>query len=229
MPVFHRLVEHAQHTFKTVVHLTAQQRYLHDDAVVYQAVDKRVRQALDNLRTVVVERLVADIEHRHLNVAHTMAQQIYRHHRYGMPVAVVLRGDVLRVGILRAEILAEAQRLRLKPRLLELYQYKVAAAVRLPNLRREVDAEHRNLVARAVGVLMTTDMNLDNILLQQCREQRPRDALVLNEVLEHRIVYRIGNMYHHTGILLFFAKVHKKDDIPVSCVEYLHSKSEPTA
>ena len=113
MPVFHRLVEHAQHTLKTVVHLTAQQRYLHDDAVVYQAVYKRVGQAFDHLRTVVVERLVTDIEHRLLDVAHTVAQQIYRHHRYGMAVAVVLRGDVLGVGILRAEILAEAQRLRL--------------------------------------------------------------------------------------------------------------------
>ena len=57
-------------------------------------------------------------------------------------------------GWVGAEVLAEAERLRLEPSLLELYKDELQAAVVLAYLRPEVDAEHGYLVARAVGILV---------------------------------------------------------------------------
>ena len=102
--------------------MAAQQRYLHDDAVVRQAVYKRVGQSLGNQLFVVVIRLVLDIEYRFVDVAHPVAQQIDSHHGQSM-LATVLH--VVRVVVLYAQVLSETQCLRFKPGLLKLYQNKL--------------------------------------------------------------------------------------------------------
>ena len=96
-----------------------------------------------------------------------MSEKIYRYHRNAIAVGVVVLQYVVGIGVLRAEVLAETQCLRLKPGLLKLYQHEFQAAVVLSHLCAEIDAEHRNLVACAVGVFMLAHFNLGHLPLQK--------------------------------------------------------------
>ena len=179
-----------------------QTRYLHNDAVVSKAVDKRIGQALRHQFVVVVVRLTAHVEHWLFYVAHLVTQQIYRHHGNGV-CALMLRQHILHIGILCTEILAEAQGLRFQPCLLQFYQYQVAVAVTLPDGGSEVNAEYRQPVATDVMVLVATCLNRHHVLFKQCRQQSPGDAFILYQVLEHDVVYRICN-YHKALFLGYF-------------------------
>ena len=115
--ILKRLVKDAQHLVKSVVYLTMQTRYLHDDAVVGQAVDEGIRNSFRHQTAIVVVTLMVYIEHGFLDIAHLMPQQVDCHCRQCMTV-VAVGHDVLGVLILYTQILAEAQRLCLEPRLL---------------------------------------------------------------------------------------------------------------
>ena len=71
VPVF--LVEHAQHHVQAVVYLAMKTRYLHDNALVGQALHKGVWQPMRHHIVVIVACLMVDIQHRLLNVAHLVA------------------------------------------------------------------------------------------------------------------------------------------------------------
>ena len=83
---------------------------LHDNAVVGQTLYKRVWQSLRHHQSVVVVRLVAHVENWFLDVAHPVPKKIDRHHRQGLAPII---GHVARILVLHAEILSEAQCLRL--------------------------------------------------------------------------------------------------------------------
>ena len=195
------LVEHAQHLLQTVVHTTVQQRYLHDDAVVRKALHKGIGLfALQHIAVIVV-CLVTDVDDGGRNVSHPMAEDIHRHHRQGMSTATVVH-DVLLLAILRTEILAETQRLRLKPCLLEFNEHKVFSSVFLTDGGTEINAEHGDVLTRHVGILVRPLLHLHHLLLQQRGEQRTGDALVLHQIFEHRVVYRVREIKLHFTILL---------------------------
>ena len=78
-----RLVKHAQHLFKPIVHPPAQQRNLHYYAVMRQTLHKLTVNAA-YLAPVIITHLVAHIHHRLVYVAHTMPQQIHGHHWIGI-------------------------------------------------------------------------------------------------------------------------------------------------
>ena len=67
------LVEDTQHLFHAVVHLTMQKRYLNDDAVVCQTLDKRVGKSFGYAFIFVVISVVTDIDDRLLNIAYAMS------------------------------------------------------------------------------------------------------------------------------------------------------------
>ena len=201
------LVEDAQHLYEAVVYPAMQERYLHDYAVVHQALHEWVRHPLCHLHAIVVVGLVPDVQHRLLDVSHPMPEQVYGYHRDAVAVGIGVLQDVVGVGVLRAEVLAEAERLRLEPCLLELYKDELQAAVVLAYLRPEVDAEHGYLIARAVGILVLAHLYLRHLSLQQGGEKRLGYAVVLHEVLEDRIVNRVCYAYYHGCFLLLVAKV----------------------
>ena len=191
------LVEEAQHLVEAVVDLTAQTGYLHDDAVVHQALHEGIGDALRHLVAVIVVRLVVDIEHGLLDVAHLVAKQIDRYHGDAVVhQSVLVLHDILGVGIVGAEVLTEAQRLSLEPRFLQFDEHEVVAAVCLAHTGSEVDAKHRNLVSATVGILMAAHIHLHHLLLEQGGEDGLGDTLVLHQVLKHDIVYRIGYVHH---------------------------------
>ena len=194
--VFAALVEDAQHLLQTVVHTAPKTGYLDDDAVVDKALDKRVGKSPEHLAPVVVVRLVAHVKDRLLDVAHLVTQQVDRYHGDAVAVrsAVVLVADVLGVGILRAEVLAETKGLGFQPRLLKLYQHQAQLTVGLADLRAEVDAEHRYLVTCAVGILVLAYLGLHHFFLQQGGKQGLHDAVVLQQVLENSVVDGVGDM-----------------------------------
>ena len=175
---------------------------LHDDAVVSQTVHKRIGKPLCHNLAVVVVRLPAHIQHRFLDVAYLVTQQIDRHHRDGVGTAT-FRLHVGLVGILCPEILAEAQRLRRQPCLLQFYQYQVLRTVTLTHCGAKVDAEDGETFAPDIGVLVAALLHLHHLLLQQSREDGLRDALVLKQILENDVVDRIGNGCHHVVVLGF--------------------------
>ena len=112
------LVEYAQYPCQTVVHTPMQKRYLDNDTVMGKALYKRVRHAVCHLVAVIVIRPMANVKHRLLNISHTVTEQIYRYHRDAVAVGTAILVDIVGVGILRAEILAETQCLRFQPCLL---------------------------------------------------------------------------------------------------------------
>ena len=96
-----------------------------------------------------------------------MSKQIYCYHRDTVAVGIVVLQYVVGVSVLRAEVLAETQCLRLKPRLLKLYQHEFQTAVVLAHLCAKIDTEHRYLVTCAVGVFMLAHFNLSHLPLQK--------------------------------------------------------------
>ena len=112
--VLARLVEDIEDTLQMIAQPAMEQRYLHDDAAVGEAVDERVGQALRHWLAVVVLCLGGDVKHRLLNAAHAVAQQVDGNHGQGV-LAIVDGGTVdgghhvLLVAVLRAYVLAEAQ------------------------------------------------------------------------------------------------------------------------
>jgi len=124
-----------------------------------------------------------------------VAQQIHGYHRQGMAVAAFL-DDVLRVLVLHAEVLSEAERLRLQPCLLQFNEDEMLAAVFLANRGSEVDAEHRERVALVVGILVGTNLHARDVLLEQSREDGSRDALVFHQVFEYDVVNGVCYCHH---------------------------------
>ena len=160
------LVEDAEHLLKPVVHLTAKPGYLHDNAVVVQAVDEPVGNAPHDRFVVVVVHLLADIYHGVLNLAHTVSQQVHGHHGQRMAVRAV-GYDVLGILVVNAQILTEAQGLRRQPCLLQFYQYQMLFTVVLSHCGAEVDAEDGKALLLPVGVFMRAYLHLHYIFLQQ--------------------------------------------------------------
>ena len=193
-----RLVEDAQHLLHAVVDLTAQTGYLHDDAVMRQTVDERIRQTLRHDVVIIVVGATANVEHRLLDVTHLMPKKIDRNHRDGIAL-LALRQYVLRVGIVHAKILTEAKRLRFQPRLLQLYQDKTFGAVRFQDGCAEVYAEDGQVLAIAVRVLIAPHLHVHDIHLQQGRENGLGYAFILHQVFEHYVIYRI--CYYHLVFL----------------------------
>ena len=106
-----------------------------------QAVDKGIGQALSHQLFVIVVSLMIDVEHRLGDIAYAVPQQIDSHHGQGMLAA---SQHVVWIVILHAQILAETQRLCLKPCLLQFYQDKLFRAIRPTYTRTEIDAQHRH-------------------------------------------------------------------------------------
>ena len=111
------LVEDAQHLVKAIIDFSVQTWYLHDDAVMVQTIHKRVGNAMSDKMVVVIVCLVPDVDDRGLYLAHGMPQQIDGYHGQGMTVGTGGH-DVLRVLVVNAQILAEAQGLGGQPCLL---------------------------------------------------------------------------------------------------------------
>ena len=203
MSVLVGLVEDAQHLHQSVVHTAVKQRNLYDDAVVYETLHKRVGHPCGHLHSVIVVRLVLYIKHGLLDVAHAMSEQIDGYHRYAPTIGVIILDDVVGIGILRTEVLAETQRLRLQPCLLQFYEHQFQASVVLAHLGSEVDAEHRDLVTRTVGVFMLPHIHFGHLLFQQGRKYGLGHAVVLHQVFEHRIINRVCNTYYHNQFLFY--------------------------
>ena len=67
------LVEHAQHLVKPVVDLPVQTRYLYDDAVVGQTVDKGIGESFGHPTLIVVVGFVMYVDDGFFYIAHLMA------------------------------------------------------------------------------------------------------------------------------------------------------------
>ena len=164
--VFLLLVKYTQYLCQTVVYPSMQERNLYDYAVVCKAFHKRVGHAVCHLIAVIVIRFVTHVKYRLLDVAHTVTEQIHGNHRYGISVRIIVFFDIVRIDILCAEILAEAQRLRFQPRFLQLNEHKLQTAVLLSHLCSEIYAEHRDFVAATVGILMLAHVHLHHLFLK---------------------------------------------------------------
>ena len=144
--IFPRLVENAEHLLKAVVHTAFQPRYLHNYAVVGETLNERVFLALLYHLAVVVEHVVVDINHRLLNVADSMSEKVNGNHWICESFRRVF-ADVYLVTVLRTQILAEAQGLRVEPCLLQFYKddavlESLALSILLPHGGCKVNAEH---------------------------------------------------------------------------------------
>ena len=194
-----RLVKHAEHLVEMIVYLAMEQGNLHYNAVVDKTVDKRVFVAIGHLVAIVVHGFVAHINHRLVDVANTMPQQINGNHRNGVALVGTILEHVLLCIVLCGEVSAETECLSVKPCLLQLNKHEPHGAVVLPHPCGKVDAEHGDVVACDVGMLMPAHLHTHDILLQQCRDDCTGDTLVFQKKLENSVVYGVCYCYLHNA------------------------------
>ena len=140
---------------------------------------------------------MVDIEHGLLNVTNLMTENVYGHHWKGRSV----RLHVFRVGIVNAQILPEAQSLRLQPRFLQFYQDEFLISFGITDSGTEINTEYRQIVVSVVTIFMRANLYSQNIHLQQGRQDGTGYALVFHHVLKHYIINRISNF--HISSLVF--------------------------
>ena len=150
----------------------------------------------DNIPVIVI-RVMRDIQHGLFYLTDTVAEEIDRYHRYGIAFGIVCPDDIVLVGILCPEILAETQSLCVKPCLLQLYEDKLLLATLVDDGRGEVYAEHRDIVTVGVGILMRTNLHTHHLTLQECGDKGARYPLVLNKIFEDGIIYGVRDVYSH--------------------------------
>ena len=161
-----------------------------------QALHKRIVVATCQQVAIIVVRMMVDVDHRRRDVANPVAEQIDGHHREGMLVSALLH-DVLLPRILGTQILAEAQGLRLQPGLLQFDEHHMLPAVLFADGGTEVYAKQRDVVTRDIGILVWPLHHLHHPLLQQGRQDGAGNALVLHQVLEHRVIDRVRYIEFH--------------------------------
>ncbi len=165
------LVKNAQHTLKPVVHLSLEQGYLHNNAIMGETFHKRFFLSLRHDLSIIVEHIMVDIDHRFLDVAHAMAKQINSYHRIGKPFRRIVT-DIYLVAVLCTKILAKAQRLGIEPCLLQLNQdYPLLhfpfPCISLSDRCRKVYAKHGERVTRGVGIFVRSHLYPHDLFLQQ--------------------------------------------------------------
>ena len=197
------LVEHAQHLVEAVVNFAMQQRYLHNNAIVCETVDKGVRVAVRHLAAIIVKSLVINVHHRLFDVAHTVAKQIHGHHGHGVASLLFFLQHVFLGIVLGCQVTTEAQGFGVEPSLLQLYQYQALRAVALAHLCGEIYSEHRQIVTCDIGVLMAPHLNSKYLLFEQGREYGAGYAFIFHHEFEHRIVYGVGYCYFHDYFTLW--------------------------
>ena len=116
--VFERLVEHAQNFLQPVIDSAVQTRNLHNNAFMRQALNKRVGQSLRHHVTLVIIGMMFHVKNGFFYIAHAVSQQINGYHRDATTRQLIVLQHVIRIGILCAQILAEAERFGFEPRLL---------------------------------------------------------------------------------------------------------------
>ena len=201
-----RLVEDAQHLVQLVVDFAVQQRYLHDDAVVYQTVDEGVGVAMLHFLAVIVHSLMPHIDHGLVDVADAVPQEVDCHHRDGKSLVVAFLLHVFLGVVLQGKVAAETQGLRVQPCLLQFDENQVRVAVVFPYPCGKVDTEHGNVVARHVGVFVAAHFHTHHFLLQQGGEYGLGNALILHQEFEHCVINGVGYGIYHvcsSDVLLF--------------------------
>ena len=169
-----------------------------------QAADKRVFHRLLHYLSLVVVGIVLDVNHGFVHITHSVPQEIDRHHGCGVSLVFPLLRNVFGREILGAQVLAETERFRLQPRLLQFYQNEFLLPVLVPDLGGKVYAEHRERVSGGVCMLVAANLHAQHLLLEQGGEDGPGDAFVLHEKLEHGVINRVGYVDNHILVLLFF-------------------------
>ena len=198
-----RLVEHAEHPLKSVVHIATQSRNLHNNAVVGKTLHKGLLIALGYGIAVIVVNVMIDVHDWIFDIAHLVTKQIDSHHGIGKTFPVGLL-HIVPATVLCTKILTETQHLRVEPCLLQFNQNDTiphSITFAFTDRRGEINAEHRQRVTRRVAVFMRTNRYMNHFFFQQSRQHRLGYALILHEIFEHGVVYRVGYMYDHNTLI----------------------------
>ena len=182
------LVKYTENFFQSVVDLSMQERYLHDDTFMDEAVDKRVGKSLCHFMPLIVVGLVVDIEYRNIDFPYSMPKDIHSYHRYSVGRPHLFMYHILRVSILCTEILSEAQRLGLQPCLLQFDENQAQRSVVLADTCSEVDTKHGDVVTKAICVLVAAYLHLHHFFLEQRGKNGTCDALVLHQIFEDGVI-----------------------------------------
>ena len=153
-----------------------------------QTLHKRVGHAVLHELAVIVIRLMVHIHDRLLHLSDAMPQEIDGNHGYGI-LPVIFLQHILLVVILQGEVTAEAKCLGGQPSLLQLDEHQVRLVVLVEHCGGKVDAEHRDrLTPGDVRILIAPDFNVDDFLLQQCRQDGLGYAVIFHQIFEYRII-----------------------------------------
>ena len=196
------LVENAQEPLQVIAGTPLQIGNLHDDAIVRQTLDKRIGNPFLDLVAVVIQIPATDVHHRLAQVAQLMPQDIDGDDGQTVTARVLIRGHILLIQVLNAQVLPETERFRSEPCLLQLDQHQLFLARRVVDTGGKIKAEQGNTCLLDVRVLVVTHFQVTHLLFQQGGKEHLGGTLVLHEELEHGVVNRIRDNYHSYFIFM---------------------------
>ena len=161
-----RLVKQAKNLLQTIVYPTMQQRNLYNDAIMLQALNKRIRNTLLYFFAIISISMMVNIYNRFLYLTDTMPQKIDSYHRNSILLMLFLQ-HILLVVILQSKITAETQSLSWQPGLLKFNQHQVRLVVSIQNSSSKIDAKHGDrLTTSQIRIFISANLHIDNFLLQ---------------------------------------------------------------
>ena len=105
--------------------MAVEQGQLNDNAVMSQTFHEGIWDTFRHLLTLIVVGTVVDVDDWLLNVTHTVTQHIDGNHGGGITLRIILLDYILRILILRTEVLTETERLSVEPSLLQLNEHQL--------------------------------------------------------------------------------------------------------
>ena len=192
-----RLVKQAKNLLQAIVNSTMQQRNLHNDAIMLQTLYKRIRNTLLYFFAIIIISMMVDIYNRLLYLTDTMPQKIDSYHRNCILLMLFLQ-HILLIVILQCKITTETQSLSWQPGFLKFNQHQVRLVVFIQYSSSKVDTKHRDrLTTGQIRIFISANLHIYNFLLQQCRKNGLRYAIILHQVFEHSIIKRVCYIYNH--------------------------------
>ena len=137
-----------------------------------------------------------DIKNSFFNVAHTMSEQINGHHRDATARQMIVLQHVIRVGILCAQVLTEAERFGFEPRFLQFNQYQVGVTIFLAHFGCKIDAKHGYFVAIHISIFVFTHFHFHHRFFEQGRKQDFHYTFVFKPIFENGVINGICKIQH---------------------------------
>ena len=231
------LVEDRQESRQLVLAVPAQSRNLHDVRAVVDPLHERMT-GVEHPPGATLRHPRAHVEHRLVRQPQVVAQQVDGHQRHRLGAPAPVGDDVAPARVLLAQVAPEALHHRRRLRLPDLDEHLPGTPVGGAHPGREVHAKQRQRgrrIGRDAPVtrgrhLLGAHRERLHVELGDLADEQPRGLLVVEEVLEDRVVDGVGDFHAvHSTPRPFVAQCERAAWRPSGAQAYTRrARSRPT-